>query len=86
MERRDERVRGGNTKTRLLSFNAINVYDPKTKKSAKAKIVKVLENRASPHFVRRNILTKGTIVETDKGKARILSRPGQEGSCNAVLI
>jgi len=46
----------------------------------------VLENPANRHFVRRNILTKGTIIETVKGKAKITGRPGQEGMVNAVLI
>ena len=31
-------------------------------------------------------MTKGTIIETEKGKAKITSRPGQEGSINAVLV
>jgi small subunit ribosomal protein S8e len=52
----------------------------------KAKILMVVGNPANRHFVRRNILTKGCIIETDKGKARVLSRPGQEGVVNAVLI
>jgi ribosomal protein S8E len=29
---------------------------------------------------------KGVIVQTSKGKARITSRPGQQGSINAVLL
>ena len=36
--------------------------------------------------VRRNILTKGAIIETDAGKAKITNRPGQEGTVNAVLV
>ncbi|MEK6949175.1 MAG: 30S ribosomal protein S8e, partial [Nanoarchaeota archaeon] len=43
-------------------------------------------NPANRHFVRRNIMTKGAIIETEKGKARITSRPGQDGAVNAVLI
>ena len=46
----------------------------------------VLENPANPHYVRRDIITKGAIVITDIGKARITSRPGQHGVVNAVLI
>ena len=81
-----ERVRGGNLKHCLLSVDFVNLYDPKTKKHSKVKILKVLENPANRHYARRNILTKGTIIETEKGRARIISRPGQEGSLNAVLI
>jgi small subunit ribosomal protein S8e len=36
--------------------------------------------------VRRNIVTKGAIIETDAGQARVVSRPGQDGQVNAVLL
>ena len=80
------RVLGGNTEQVTLSCDVCNLFNPKTKKYSKAKIITVLENSANRHFVRRNIVTKGTVVETDKGKAKILSRPGQEGSLNAILV
>ncbi|MCD4760199.1 30S ribosomal protein S8e [archaeon] len=80
------RVRAGGKKEVILTTDTINLMDPKTKKSSKIKIDKVLENPANRHFVRRNILTKGTVIETSKGKARITSRPGQEGAINAVLV
>ncbi len=80
------RVRGGNLKFRLFSTDVANVFDPKTKKYSKTKILSVVENPANRHYTRRNIMTKGTIIETELGKARITSRPGQEGNINAVLI
>lgn len=80
------RVLGGNKKSKTLSANTINLIDPKTKQCSKAVIKTVVENPANRHFVRRNILTKGTVVDTDKGKARITSRPGQGGVISAVLI
>ena len=80
------RVRGANIKFRLFSSNVANVFDPKTKKYSKVKILSVVENPANRHYTRRNIMTKGTIIETEKGKARITSRPGQEGNVNAILI
>lgn len=80
------RVRAGKNKEILLTADTINLTDPKTKKSSKIKVKTVLENPANRHFVRRNILTKGTVIETEKGKAKITSRPGQEGSVNAVLV
>ena len=64
----------------------VNLMDPATKKCSKAKIVNVTENPANRHYVRRNILTKGTTVKTEKGDAIITSRPGQDGVVNAVLI
>ena len=78
--------RGGTEKIRLLRANVANVFDPKAKKYIKAKIEMVVENAANRHYVRRNILTKGTVIKTDKGNAKITSRPGQEGVINAVLV
>ena len=34
----------------------------------------------------RNILTKGAFVETNLGKVKITSRPGQDGNMNGILI
>ena len=77
---------GGNNKLRLLSDEYANVVDPKTKKSKKVKIKTITGNPANRHFVRRNIMTKGAILDTEIGKAKITSRPGQDGVINAVLI
>jgi len=63
-----------------------NLTDQKTKKSSKVKITSVVDNPANRNFVRRNIITKGAVVETEKGRARVTSRPGQDGLVNAVLI
>lgn len=80
------RTHGGNTKTVVIRCSYVNVVDPKTKKTEKVKILSVLENPADPHFVQRNILTKGAIIKTELGDARVTSRPGQDGCVNAVLI
>ncbi len=85
-KRKTDRIRGGKTKSRSLSVGTVNLFDPKTKKYEKVKIKSVVKTPANRHYVRRNILTKGAIVETEKGRARITSRPGQNGSVNAVLI
>ena len=80
------RTRGGNIKVRLLSTDIANVFDPETGKSFKVKIKGVVENPANPHFVRRNIITKGCVIETEKGRAKVTSRPAQDGVVNAVLL
>ena len=80
------KTKAAGTKTILLRANIANVLDPKTRKCEKVKIITVVGNPANRHFIRRNILTKGTIIETEKGKARITSRPGQEGMVNAVFV
>ena len=80
------RMKGGKIKARHSTTNIANLYDPKTKTYSKTTIKIVTSNPANRHYVRRNILTQGTIIETDKGKARITNRPGQESSVNAILI
>jgi small subunit ribosomal protein S8e len=80
------RTRGGNSKTRIYRAEKVNVTDPATGKTTRAEIKGVLENAANIHYVRRNILTKGAVIETSAGKARVTSRPGQDGSVNAVKV
>ncbi len=80
------RVRGGNYKIRLFRDKYANVYVPSEKKVVRAEIKSVIENRAHIHFARRNVLTKGAVIETTAGKAVVTNRPGQEGVVNAVLI
>tara|TARA_Y100000310_G_scaffold334747_2_gene415158 strand:+ start:3263 stop:3757 length:495 start_codon:yes stop_codon:yes gene_type:complete len=77
---------GGKSKDRALILKEANVLDPKTNKHQKSEITSVKENPANIHFVRRNTITKGAIVETKLGPARVTSRPGQTGAINAVLV
>ncbi len=85
-KRKDLRARGGHQKTILLEINTVNIIDPKTKKAKVVKIKTATENPANRNFVKRNILTKGAIIDTEAGKVKITSRPGQEGTLNGVLI
>lgn len=80
------RTRGGGHKYRVLSSTRANVYDPLNKKVSVCKIVTVKENPANPHYVQRNIITRGATIQTDIGPARVTSRPGQDGVINAVLL
>lgn len=84
--RKRVRLRGGNQKMRILLADQVNVLDRKTNKITRTKINTVVENRANPHYVRRNILTKGAVVQTEIGRAKITSRPGQHGVLNAILV
>ncbi|MBN2067895.1 MAG: hypothetical protein JW744_05495, partial [Candidatus Diapherotrites archaeon] len=62
---------------------------PKEKKTVKAEIVSVTENKANRLFLRRNIVTKGCTIKVKmQGKeqlAKVTSRPGQDGIVQAVL-
>ena len=80
------RTKGGGKKIRLTNDLKINVVDPKDNKMQVAEIMGVIENHANDHFVRRNIITKGAVVETSLGQVKITSRPGQDGMVNGVLI
>jgi small subunit ribosomal protein S8e len=79
-----QRTHGGNTKVKLQRTEYANVSTGD--KTTKTKILSVADNTANRHFVRRNIITKGAIIETELGKAQVTSRPGQHGVVNAVLV
>ena len=85
-KRRFTRARGGNVKARLLSVTRTNVSDPSTGKTGRVEILRVIRNPANVDYDRRGVITKGTIVETPLGTARVTSRPGQNGLVNAILI
>lgn len=80
------RVRGGNYKVKLFADRYANVYIPSQNRVVKAEIKSVVENPAHVHYARRNVITKGAIILTEIGKARVTNRPSQEGVINAVLI
>jgi len=80
------RVKGGSHKIRLYKALYANVVNPETGESKKVRIITVEENRANREFKRRHIITKGAVIRTEIGLARVTSRPGQDGVINAVLI
>ena len=80
------RTKGNNRKTRVKTTNIVYILDSKTQKTTKTEITTVKENPANIHYVRRNIINKGAIIETKIGKAKVTSRPGQSGTINAVLL
>ena len=81
-----QRVRGGNIKIRLKEALYANVTDPETGESKKVRILSIESTPSNREFARRGIITKGSIIETEVGRARVTSRPGQDGVINAVLI
>jgi small subunit ribosomal protein S8e len=85
-KRQVSRVRGANVKVRLLKAQFANVVDPADNRAKKAKIITVKESPSNPNYVQRNIVTKGAVIQTDLGLAKVTSRPGQDGAINAILI
>ncbi|WP_435346152.1 30S ribosomal protein S8e [Haloarchaeobius sp. HRN-SO-5] len=77
-------TRGNTSKTRALATDVANVNQGG--ETVQATIEDVVENDANPNYVRRNIITKGAVIETDAGTARVTSRPGQTGQVNAVAL
>ena len=77
-------ARGNRVKRRALATNVASVATGE--ETIEAEITDVVENPANPNYVRRNIVTKGAVVETSVGRARVTSRPGQTGQVNAVLL
>ena len=78
------KVRGKNVKTAIKTIDSVNLtIDSKIKR---VKIIKVLENATNNDYQRRGIISKGAILETEEGKCRVISRPGQHGTVNAILV
>ena len=80
------RVRGNNVKIAFKASEYANINDQDNKKTTKSKILRVTKNPANKDYERRGVITKGSILETELGLAKVLSRPGQDGIINAVLI
>ena len=83
---RTDSTLAGIIKRRALYADTANVFDRKAKKHSKSKIKTIADNPANRNFIRRNIITKGTVNETEAGKAVVTARPGQDGVVNAVLL
>ena len=78
------RRRGGETSTVLKSAAFANLLTKQGYK--KVRIKGVMESKDNRNFARQNIITKGTIINTDAGKAVVINRPGREGMVTARLV
>ncbi|MDQ3902667.1 MAG: 30S ribosomal protein S8e [Thermoproteota archaeon] len=85
MEIVSRRIRGNNVKNALKTAEFANVVDPVSKKVVRARILQVTKNTANKDYERRGVITKGALLETESGTARVVSRPGQDGTVNAIL-
>ena len=79
------KTRGNNRKTALKTVNHVNLVLPDAK-IKRSKIIRVLENQTNNDYQRRGVITKGAILETEDGKCKVVSRPGQNGVINAILV
>ena len=85
MEIVSRRIRGNNVKNALKTAEFANVVDPVSNKVVRARILQVTKNSANKDYERRGVITKGALLETESGTARVVSRPGQDGTVNAIL-
>jgi len=85
-KRKTTRGMGGNGKIKALTDKYASVTDPKSGKTEKSEITRVVKNAANVDYNRRGVITKGAEIETELGLAKVTSRPGSDGVINAVLI
>ena len=76
--------RGTEDKLRALSTNVAQLSEGG--ETSEVEIENVVENPSNVNYARRNIITKGAIIETSEGRARVTSRPGQTGQVSAVAL
>ena len=73
------------SKVKLVKADYVNVSNPATGTTERLEILDVVRNPANADYNRRGVITRGTIIRTEKGLAKIVSRPGQDGSLSAVV-
>jgi len=78
------KVRGKNLKTGIKATSFVNLS--MGSKIKRVKIIRVLENATNNDYQRRGVISKGAVLEIEEGKCRVVSRPGQHGVVNAILI
>ena len=81
-KRKVNRIKGGKKKNILLRAKFVNIKG----QNKKTEIKNVLETPSNRFLARQNILTKGTIIQTELGKVKITNRPTQEGTVNGILV
>jgi len=85
-KRKIQRTKGGSIKVKVLKEKFASVTDPKTGKTEKTQIVRVVRNGANVDYNRRGVITKGAEIETALGHAKVTSRPGNDGTIAAILV
>jgi small subunit ribosomal protein S8e len=84
--RSPKRTRGGTLSFGLRAAADANVFDGTSGKTVKTKITRVSKNKANREYERRGVITRGAIIETPLGSAKVTSRPSDDGVVNAVLL
>jgi small subunit ribosomal protein S8e len=87
--RKKLKMRGGGVKEKLEYADKANVTVDG--RPVRCEIVGLKDNPANKDYTRRNIITKGAVLEvkTPEGQtleAKVTSRPGQDGVLNAIKV
>ncbi len=82
-QKKSRRVLGGNKRVFLTRARFVNLAKAGKKR---LEVLKVLKTPSNRFLARKNIITKGTIIETSLGEVRITNRPSREGNLNGVLV
>jgi len=77
--------RSNSLKVAVLRSNVANVLKDDGK-FVMANILKVVSVPANRNYQIRNFITRGTILDTDAGFAKVTSRPGRDGTVNAISV
>ena len=80
------RTRGKNNKVAFKTAEFANVIDQENKKVFRSKILRVIKNPANRDYERRGVISKGALIEIENGTAKVVSRPGQDGVVNAIIV
>ena len=76
--------RGGHATAGVIYADVANVSDA-SGKTTKSKIIRVKKSPANRDYERRGVITRGAVVDTEAGEARVTSKPTDDGVVNAVL-
>ena len=76
-KRKSTRGLGGNIKVKVLTDKFASVTDPKTGKTQKTEITRVVKNGANVDYNRRGVITKGAEIETALGSCKSYQSPRQ---------
>ena len=84
-KRKIYRKTGGNTMVRVMAANQVSINNPKTGKTSSAPFTAWLRT-LRPQLCSSKHPRQGRVIDTDKGRVRITSRPGKDGVINGVLL
>jgi len=89
-ENKRKTVNGRASVKKVKLSKAVDAMVSEAGKTVRAKILGVKKNIANRHFERRQVITKGAIIEVEingeKKNAIVTSRPGQRGEVQAKIV